>query len=51
MSSKLNDQIHEELAKVNVTIHPYNDIYEDIKKLDASGKMPHRPDEDELCAL
>ena len=24
--SKLNDQIHEELAKVNVTIHPYNDI-------------------------
>lgn len=34
--SKLNDQIHEELAKVNVTIHPYNDIYEDIKKLDAS---------------
>lgn len=34
--SKLNDQIHEELAKVNVTIHPYNDIYEDIKKLDPS---------------
>lgn len=34
--SKLNDQIHEELARVNVTIHPYNDIYEDIKKLDAS---------------
>lgn len=34
--SKLNEQIHEELAKVNVTIHPYNDIYEDIKKLDAS---------------
>ena len=34
--SKLNDQIHKELAKVNVTIHPYNDIYEDIKKLAAS---------------
>lgn len=34
--AKLNDQIHEELAKNNVTIHPYNDIYEDIKKLDAS---------------
>lgn len=31
--TKLNDQIHEELAKNNVTIHPYNDIYEDIKKL------------------
>ncbi len=34
--SKLNDQIHAELAKNNVTIHPYNDIYEDVKKLDAS---------------
>lgn len=34
--AKLNDQIHEELAKNNVTIHPYNDIYEDIKKLGAS---------------
>lgn len=33
--SKLDDQIHAELAKNNVTIHPYNDIYEDIKKLDA----------------
>lgn len=33
--SKLNDQIHEELAKVNVHIHPYNDIYEDVKSLDA----------------
>lgn len=34
--NKLNDQIHAELAKNNVTIHPYNDIYEDVKKLDAS---------------
>lgn len=32
---KLNDQIHEELAKVNVNIHPYNDIYEDVKSLGA----------------
>lgn len=32
--SKLNDQIHEELKKNNVNIHPYNDIYEDIKSLD-----------------
>lgn len=29
--SKLNDRIHEELKKNNVNIHPYNDIYEDIK--------------------
>ena len=34
--SKFNDQIFGELAKNNVTIHPYNDIYEDIKKLEAS---------------
>lgn len=34
--SKLNDQIFAELAKNNVVIHPYNDIYEDVKKLDAS---------------
>lgn len=33
--NKLDDQIHAELAKNNVTIHPYNDIYEDIKKLSA----------------
>lgn len=31
--SKLNNQIHEELKKNNVNIHPYNDIYEDIKSL------------------
>lgn len=34
--NKLNEQIHTELAKNSVTIHPYNDIYEDVKKLDAS---------------
>lgn len=33
---KLDDQIRAELAKSNVHIHPYNDIYEDIKKLDTS---------------
>jgi len=33
---KLDDQIRAELAKNNVHIHPYNDIYEDIKKLDTS---------------
>lgn len=32
--SKLDDRIHEELKKNNVNIHPYNDIYEDIKGLD-----------------
>nr|MCR4956590.1 aminopeptidase P family N-terminal domain-containing protein [Lachnospiraceae bacterium] len=36
--SKFNDRIHEELKKVNVTIHPYNDIYEDIKKLGKDEK-------------
>lgn len=35
--SKLNDQIHEELAKINVTIHAYNDIYEDIKGISADS--------------
>ena len=34
--TKLNDRILEEFKKVNVTLHPYNDIYEDIKKLNAS---------------
>lgn len=33
---KLDDHIRAELAKNNVHIHPYNDIYEDIKKLDTS---------------
>ena len=28
---KLDDQIRAELAKNNVHIHPYSDIYEDIK--------------------
>jgi Xaa-Pro aminopeptidase len=34
---KLDDRIHAELAKNNVTIHAYNDIYEDIKKLDPNS--------------
>ena len=33
---KLDDQIRAEMDKNNVHIHPYNDIYEDIKKLDTS---------------
>ena len=33
---KLDDQIRAELAKNNVHIHPYNDIYKDIKKLETS---------------
>ena len=33
---KINDQILAEFAKNNVHIHPYNDIYEDVKKLDPS---------------
>lgn len=35
--SKLNDRIFDELKKNNVQIHPYNDIYEDIKRLDAEN--------------
>lgn len=34
--TKLNEQILAEFTKVNVNVHPYNDIYEEIKKLDAS---------------
>lgn len=32
-SSKLDGRIREELSKNNVSVHPYNDIYEDIKSL------------------
>lgn len=35
--SKLDERIHEELAKNNVKIHPYNDIYEDIKNISADS--------------
>ena len=35
--TKLDDRIHQELEKNNVSIHPYNDIYEDIKKLSADS--------------
>ena len=34
--SKLNDEIKADLAALNVNLHPYNDIYEDIRGLDAS---------------
>lgn len=33
--SKLDDRIHEELAKNNVNIHPYNDIYEVVRGMSA----------------
>lgn len=36
---KLDDTILEELAKNNVILHPYNDIYEDIKTIDADEVM------------
>ncbi len=35
--TKLDGRIHQELEKNNVSIHPYNDIYEDIKKLSADS--------------
>ncbi|MCI9228135.1 MAG: aminopeptidase P family protein [Dorea sp.] len=34
--SKLDDRIREELAGNQVTVHPYNAIYEDVKALDHS---------------
>ncbi len=34
--SKLNERIREEFQKNQVRIHPYNGIYEDVKKMDAS---------------
>lgn len=34
---KLDGHIQEELKKNKVNIHPYNDIYEDIKKLNPDG--------------
>ncbi len=37
--SKLDERILKELAKNNVSIHPYNDIYEDVKKLNAQNTV------------
>lgn len=36
---KLNDEILSEFGKNNVNIHPYNDIYEDIKTLSANDTI------------
>ncbi len=38
-ASKLDERILKELAKNNVSIHPYNDIYEDVKKLNAQNTV------------
>ncbi|GAA0235238.1 aminopeptidase P family protein [Metaclostridioides mangenotii] len=37
--SKLNDAINAELAKENVNIKPYNDIYEFVKGIDSSERV------------
>ena len=43
---KLNDDMKADLAKNNITIHPYNAIYEDIKNLDtASTVLVGEPDD------
>lgn len=34
--NKLNDQIKAEFAKNNVHVHPYNDVYADVRKMSAS---------------
>lgn len=36
---KLDDAMKADLAELNVHIHPYNDIYEDIKGLDADAAV------------
>lgn len=36
---KLNDDMKTDLAKNNITIHPYNAIYEDIKNLDTASTV------------
>lgn len=36
---KLNDDMKADLAKNNITIHPYNAIYEDIKNLDTASTV------------
>lgn len=36
---KLNDRYESCLAKNNITIHPYNAIYEDIKNLDTASTV------------
>ena len=33
---KLNQQIRDEFAKNNVTVHPYNDVYQDVTNLNAN---------------
>lgn len=35
--SKLNDDIKAQFEELNVKLHPYNDIYEDIRKLDEAA--------------
>lgn len=37
--SKLDDRIQAELAKNQVTIHPYNAIYQDVKEMNASATV------------
>ncbi|MDY5985691.1 MAG: aminopeptidase P family N-terminal domain-containing protein, partial [Lachnoclostridium sp.] len=36
---KLGEEIKESFAKDGITLHPYNDIYEDIKKLNADETL------------
>ena len=39
MNANLNDDMKADLAKNNITIHPYNAIYEDIKNLDTASTV------------
>ncbi len=38
-ASKFSDELREKLEKDGVVFHPYNDIYEDVKKLDEGGTV------------
>lgn len=42
---KLNDELKNYLADLGVTLHPYNDVYEDVKKITEDHKVmidPHK---------
>lgn len=48
---KLSDEIKAHLAADGVILHPYNDIYEDIKKVAAEEVLMVDPGKTELCTL
>lgn len=47
--SKLNDELKAEFKKNCVNVHPYNDVYEDIKKLDSKCVVMLDPSKINYC--